>query len=124
MKSTSKNNKFPPEIRESAVRLVQEHRAEYSSLWAAAQSGASSMHRASRLSVDMRASFRDYVVRADGDAVVGLGIGGMGHVRLVEQLIGKLRNKLQRPKSLISLEQLRKYRQRRTFTTPSGCDLP
>lgn len=34
----SKTNKFSPEVRERAVRLVQEHRAEYPSLWAAAQS--------------------------------------------------------------------------------------
>src|SRR5690554_3087024 len=34
----SKTNKFSPEVRERAVRLVQEHRGEYSSLWAATQS--------------------------------------------------------------------------------------
>ena len=31
-------NKFAPEVRERAVRLVQEHRGEYPSLWAAAES--------------------------------------------------------------------------------------
>lgn len=30
----SKQNKFSPEFRERAVRLVQEHRGEYPSLWA------------------------------------------------------------------------------------------
>ena len=34
----SKNNKFSPEVRERAVRLVQEHRDEYASQWAAVQS--------------------------------------------------------------------------------------
>jgi len=34
----SKNNKFSPEVRERAVRLVQEHRDEYRSLWAAIES--------------------------------------------------------------------------------------
>lgn len=34
----SKNNKFFPEVRERAVRLVHEHRDEYPSQWAAAQS--------------------------------------------------------------------------------------
>lgn len=34
----SKNNKFSPEVRERAVRLVQEHRGEYPSQWAAVQS--------------------------------------------------------------------------------------
>ena len=34
----NKSNRFSPEIRERAVRLVQEHRGEYPSLWAAVQS--------------------------------------------------------------------------------------
>jgi transposase-like protein len=34
----NKTNKFSPEIRERAVRLVQEHRGEYPSLWAAVES--------------------------------------------------------------------------------------
>ena len=33
-----KSNRFPPEVRERAVRLVQEHRGQYPSLWAAAES--------------------------------------------------------------------------------------
>ena len=33
-----KSNKFSPELRERAVRLVQEHRGEYPSLWAAVES--------------------------------------------------------------------------------------
>lgn len=34
-----KTNKFSPEVRERAVRMVQEHRGEYPSLWAAIESG-------------------------------------------------------------------------------------
>ena len=34
----NKTNKFSPEVRERAVRMVLEHRGEYPSLWAAAQS--------------------------------------------------------------------------------------
>ena len=34
----TKSNKFSPEVRERAVRLVQEHRGEYPSLWAAIKS--------------------------------------------------------------------------------------
>ena len=34
----TKMNKFAPEVRERAVRLVQEHRGEYPSLWAAVES--------------------------------------------------------------------------------------
>ena len=37
----TKSNKFSPEVRERAVRMVQEHRGEYPSLWAAIQSIAS-----------------------------------------------------------------------------------
>jgi transposase len=34
----SKSNKFSPEVRERAVRMVLEHRGEYPSLWAAIES--------------------------------------------------------------------------------------
>jgi transposase len=34
----NKSNKFSPEVKERAVRLVEEHRGEYSSLWAAVES--------------------------------------------------------------------------------------
>lgn len=33
-----KSNKFSPEVRERAVRMVQEHRGQYPSLWAAVES--------------------------------------------------------------------------------------
>ena len=38
MNSSKKSNKFSPEMRERAVRMVQEHRGEYPSLWAAVES--------------------------------------------------------------------------------------
>ena len=38
-----KSNKFSPEVRERAVRLVQEHRGEYPSLWATLESIAPKM---------------------------------------------------------------------------------
>ena len=34
----NKSNKFSPEVRERAVRLVREHRGEYPSLWMAVES--------------------------------------------------------------------------------------
>jgi transposase len=37
----NKSKKFSPEVRERAVRLVQEHRGEYPSLWATVESIAS-----------------------------------------------------------------------------------
>ena len=36
--SHEKSNKFSPEVRERSVRMVQEHRGEYPSLWAAIES--------------------------------------------------------------------------------------
>lgn len=38
MNKTNKTNKFSPEVRERAVRMVQEHRGEYPSLWSAVES--------------------------------------------------------------------------------------
>ncbi len=37
-KVSSKSNRFSPEVRQRAVRLVQEHRSDYPSLWAAVES--------------------------------------------------------------------------------------
>jgi len=34
----NKTNKYSPEVKERAVRLVQEHREEYASLWSAIES--------------------------------------------------------------------------------------
>ncbi len=34
----NKSNRFSPEVRERAVRMVQEHRGEYPPLWAAIES--------------------------------------------------------------------------------------
>jgi len=34
----NRSSKFSPEVRERAVRMVQEHRGEYPSLWAAIES--------------------------------------------------------------------------------------
>ena len=38
MNKSNKSNKFSPEVRERAVRMVQEHRGEYPSLWSAVES--------------------------------------------------------------------------------------
>jgi len=38
MNKQNKQNKFSPEVRERPVRLVQEHRSEYPSLWAVIES--------------------------------------------------------------------------------------
>ncbi len=38
MVNKAKTPKYSPEVRERAVRMVQEHRGEYSSPWAAVES--------------------------------------------------------------------------------------
>ena len=38
MEPTNKSNRFSPEVRERGVQMVQEHRGEYPSLWAAVES--------------------------------------------------------------------------------------
>lgn len=38
MKNKKTTPKYSPEVRERAVRMVQEHRGEYPSLWAAIES--------------------------------------------------------------------------------------
>ena len=56
----NKSNKFSPEVRERAVRMVQEHRAEYPSLWAAIESIAPKIGCVQTL--------HDWVKRAEIDA--------------------------------------------------------
>ena len=57
----NKSNKFSPEVRERAVRLVQEHRGEYSSLWAAVESIAPKIGCVPQ-------TLREWVKRAEVDA--------------------------------------------------------
>lgn len=68
-----KSNKFSPEVRERAVRMVQEHRGEYPSLWAAIESIAPKIgcvpqtlnEWVKRVEVDT--GVRDGVLAAQGD---------------------------------------------------------
>jgi len=57
----NKSNKYSPEVRERAVRMVQEHRGEYPSLWAAVESIAPKIGCA-------RQTLLDWVKRAEVDA--------------------------------------------------------
>ncbi len=69
----TKSNKFSPEVRERAVRMVQEHRGEYPSLWAAIESIALKIgcvpqtlnEWVKRAEIDSGAGF-DYVVDGAG----------------------------------------------------------
>ena len=74
----NKANKYSPEIRERAVRLVQEHRSEYPSSWAAIESiapkigcSANTLHEwVRRQQVDT--GQRDGVTRAERERVKAL----------------------------------------------------
>lgn len=57
---TKTTNKYSPEVRERAVRLVQEHRGEYPSLWATIESIAPKIGCSS-------ATLNDWVKRAEVD---------------------------------------------------------
>jgi len=61
----NKSNKFPPESRERAVRMVQEHRGEYPSLWAAVDSIAPKIDCSSKTLLDW--ARRDEVKSGDPD---------------------------------------------------------
>ncbi|ASK90714.1 IS3 family transposase [Xanthomonas campestris pv. trichodesmae] len=62
-----KSNKFSPEVRERAVRLVQEHRGEYPSLWAAIESIAPKIGCVPQ-------TLNEWVKRAEVDAGVREGV--------------------------------------------------
>jgi transposase-like protein len=57
----NKSNKFLPEVRERAVQMMQEHRGEYPSLWAAVESMAPKIGCVSQ-------TLLEWVKRAEVDA--------------------------------------------------------
>lgn len=63
----SKSNKFPPEVRERAVRMEQEQRGEYPSLWAAIESIAPKIGCVPQ-------TLNEWVKRAEVDAGVREGV--------------------------------------------------
>jgi transposase len=73
----SKSNRFSPEVRERAVRMVQEHRGEYPSLWAAVESIAPKMGC-------VPSTLLDWVKRSEVDAGVREGVTTSGAQRLKE----------------------------------------
>ena len=62
-----KSNKFSPEVRERAVRMVQEHRRDHPSLWAAVQS------IAPKIGCVLQ-TLLDWIKRAEVDARVREGV--------------------------------------------------
>ncbi len=74
----NKSNKFSPEVRERAVRMVFEHRSEYPSLWAAIESIAPKIGCVPQTLHDwvrrheIDTGMRDGVTRAERDRIKAL----------------------------------------------------
>ncbi len=82
----NKSNKFSPEIRERAVRMVQEHRGEYPSLWAAVESIAPKIGCVSQ-------TLLDWIKRAEVDTGMRAGVttGEAQRVKDLEREVKELR---------------------------------
>lgn len=72
-----KSNKFSPEVRERAVRMVQEHRGEYPSRWAAIESIAPKIGCVPQ-------TLNDWVKRAEVDSGVREGVTASEALRVKE----------------------------------------
>ena len=81
-----KSNKFSPEVRERAVRMVREHRGEYPSLWAAIESIASKIGCVPQ-------TLNEWVKRdeADTGARAGTTTSENEHVKALEREVKELR---------------------------------
>ena len=66
----NKTNKFSPEVRERAVRMVQEHRGDYPSLWSAVEAIAPTIGCVPQ-------TLLAWVKRADVDAGVRPGVSAL-----------------------------------------------
>ena len=82
----NKSNKFSPEVRERAVRMVQEHRGEYPSLWAAVESIAPKIGCVPQ-------TLLEWVKRQEVDAGVrdGVSTSEMQRVKELEREVKELR---------------------------------
>ena len=82
----NKSNKFSPEVRERAVRLVQEHRGEYPLLWAVVESIAPKIGC-------VATTLLDWVKRAEIDAGnrEGVTTGEREHIKSLKREIKELR---------------------------------
>ena len=81
-----KSNKFSPEMRERAVRMVQEHRADYPSLWAAVESMAPKVGCVPQ-------TLLEWVRKAEVDSGVREGVTSSEreHVKALEREVRELR---------------------------------
>jgi len=79
----NKSNKYSPEVREHSVRMVQEHRGEYPSLWAAVES----------IALKIGCALLEWVKRAEIDAGTrpGTTTAEMQRIKELEREVKELR---------------------------------
>ena len=84
--NSKKSNRFSPEVRERAVRMVQEHRAEYPSLWACIESIATKIGCVPQ-------TLNDWVKQQEIDTGVreGLSTEERAHMKALEREVKELR---------------------------------
>ncbi|WP_312304562.1 MULTISPECIES: IS3 family transposase [Comamonadaceae] len=103
----SKSNKFSPEVRERAVRMVQEHRGEYPSLWAAIESIAPKIGCVPQ-------TLNEWVKRAEVDAGVREGVTSSEAQRMKE--LERENKELRRANEILKLAS--------AFFAPGGAGPP
>ena len=83
---SKKSNRFSPEVRERAVRMVQEHRGEYASLWASIESIAPKIGRVPQ-------TLHEWVRKQEIDTGVREGVTTAEHqrVKALEREVKELR---------------------------------
>ena len=86
MNNNKKSNRFSPEVRERAVRMVQEHRGEYPSLWACIESIAPKIGCVPQ-------TLNDWVKQQEIDTGVreGLSTEERAHMKALEREVKELR---------------------------------
>ncbi len=84
--NSKKSNRFSPEVRERAVRMVQEHRGEYPSLWACIESIAPKIGCVPQ-------TLNDWVKQQEIDTGVreGLSTEERAHMKALEREVKELR---------------------------------
>lgn len=92
----NKSKKFSPEVRERAVRLVQEHRGEYLSLWTAVESIAPKIGCVPQ-------TLLEWVKRVEVDAGVRLGVA-TAETQRIKELECEVKE-LRRANEILKLDQ-------------------
>jgi transposase len=115
---SKKSNHFSPEVRERAVRMVQEHRGEYPSLWAAIESIAPKIGCVPQ-------TLNEWVKRAEVDSGLREGVTSAEAQRMkdLEREVKELRKAneiLKLASAFLSKHRIRSFSPRRSSTAVSS----